>query len=103
MVNHIGLAVCAQVSLKATAEQKGKLPLHPLAASAIAVLPSGLDVLSAGEDGKVWSLSCQDGAVVSCAFDPLALYQHFPYMSVHMGVVRCDDGVAGRHAAHCTF
>lgn len=56
--------VHTQVSLVGTAEHTAKTPLHSLAASALAVLPSGLDVLSAGEDGKVWSLACSGAAVV---------------------------------------
>ena len=58
------MPVHTQVSLVGTAEHTAKMPLHSLAASALAVLPSGKDVLSAGEDGKVWSLACPGAAVV---------------------------------------
>ena len=67
----------AQVSLVGTAEHTAKVPLHSLAASALAVLPSGVDVLSAGEDGKVWSLACTGPAVVPTLVgraDSVAIY-----------------------------
>eukprot|EP00802_Teleaulax_amphioxeia_P014146 Tamp_14207.p1 GENE.Tamp_14207~~Tamp_14207.p1 ORF type:complete len:385 (+),score=80.09 Tamp_14207:44-1198(+) len=66
-----------QVSLVGTAEHTAKVPLHSLAASALAVLPSGVDVLSAGEDGKVWSLACTGPAVVPTLVgraDSVAIY-----------------------------
>lgn len=65
---------------KAERNNKPKAPLHSQAASALAVLPtSSPEVLSAGEDGKVWSLACDaaNNSVIGtpmCRADSVAIY-----------------------------
>ena len=69
-----------QVNAVATAERsnKPKAPLHSQAASALAVLPtSTVEVLSAGEDGKVWSLACDAASIIANPMgraDSVAIY-----------------------------
>ena len=66
-----------QVQQVAAVERQGQVPLHSLAVSALAVLPSLEHVLSCGEDGKVWSVACSGPGVTASPLgrgDSVALY-----------------------------